>query len=223
MRRHLVLAGLFYALGALSVFILSGQRPDITVQPAQLVTATAAEIAALEADSPRRDVSAAVSSGRPVGTAGKASGAAAASTLPLPRTLAMPVDGVDRSELRDAFADARGERTHEAIDILAPRRTPVLAVDNGRIAKLFSSKAGGLTIYLFDPSETLSYYYAHLDGYAPGLKEGQRVNKGDVIGYVGTTGNAPPDTPHLHFAVSRLTPERQWWKGEAINPYPLLR
>ena len=139
------------------------------------------------------------------------------------RTLAVPVKGVDRSDLQDSFADSRGTGPHEAIDIPAPRGTPVVAVEDGRIAKLFSSKPGGLTIYLFDPTETFCYYYAHLDGYAAGLREGQAVKKGEVIGYVGTTGNAPPDTPHLHFAVFRLTPERQWWKGEAINPYPLLK
>jgi len=139
------------------------------------------------------------------------------------RDLAVPVKGVDRGDLQDSFADSRGRVPHEAIDIPAPRGTPVVAVENGRIAKLFSSKPGGLTIYLFDPTETFCYYYAHLDGYAAGLREGHAVKKGEVIGYVGTTGNAPPDTPHLHFAVFRLTPERQWWKGEAINPYPLLK
>jgi murein DD-endopeptidase MepM/ murein hydrolase activator NlpD len=91
------------------------------------------------------------------------------------------------------------------------------------VAKLFTSKAGGLTIYQFDPSGTFSYYYAHLDGYADGLREGQIVHRGDVIGYVGSTGNASADAPHLHFAIFRLTSERQWWKGEPINPYPVLQ
>ena len=107
---------------------------------------------------------------------------------------------------------------------MAPRRTPVLAVDDGMIAKLFNSRGGGgLTIYQFDPSEIFCYYYAHLDGYAPGLREGQAVRRGEIIGYVGSTGNASPDAPHLHFAIFRLTPERQWWKGEPINPYPVLK
>jgi len=88
---------------------------------------------------------------------------------------------------------------------------------------LFTSKAGGLTIYQFDPSETFSYYYAHLDAYASGLHEGQSVRKEDVIGYVGSTGNASPQAPHLHFAIFRLTPERQWWKGEPINPFPVFK
>jgi murein DD-endopeptidase MepM/ murein hydrolase activator NlpD len=139
------------------------------------------------------------------------------------RDLEMPVDGIDGDDLRDTFADARGSRAHEALDIMAPRHTPVHAVDNGRIQKLFTSKAGGFTIYQFDRSETFSYYYAHLDRYAEGLREGQSVHRGDVIAYVGSTGNASPDAPHLHFAIFRLTPERQWWKGEPINPYPILR
>jgi peptidoglycan LD-endopeptidase LytH len=139
------------------------------------------------------------------------------------RDLKIPVDGVDAEELRDTYSEARGSRSHEALDILAPRNTKVRAVEHGRIAKLFTSKAGGLTIYEFDPTETFSYYYAHLDRYAEGLREGQIVKRGDVIGYVGSTGNASPDAPHLHFAIFRLTPARQWWKGEPINPYPILR
>jgi murein DD-endopeptidase MepM/ murein hydrolase activator NlpD len=98
----------------------------------------------------------------------------------------------------------------------------VRAVEDGRIQKLFTSKPGGLTIYEFDPTETFTYYYAHLDRYAEDLREGQMVKRGDVIGYVGSTGNASPDAPHLHFAIFRLTPERQWWKGEPINPYPVF-
>ena len=139
------------------------------------------------------------------------------------RHLKMPLD-VDRDDLHDTFSDARGgSRAHEALDIMAPRHTPVRAVEDGRIQKLFTSKAGGLTIYEFDPTETFTYYYAHLDRYAEDLHEGQMVERGDVIGYVGSTGNASPDAPHLHFAIFRLTPERQWWKGEPINPYPVFR
>lgn len=138
------------------------------------------------------------------------------------RNLKIPVDGVDRDDLVDTFTDARGSRSHEALDIIAPRHTKVRAVEDGRIQKLFTSQAGGLTIYQFDPTGTFAYYYAHLDRYADGLREGQIVEAGDVIGYVGSTGNASPDAPHLHFAIFRLTPERQWWKGEAINPYPIL-
>lgn len=136
----------------------------------------------------------------------------------------IPVVGVAPDALQSSFGDARsGNRRHEAIDILAPRGTPVVAAVDGRIVKLFTSAAGGLTIYQFDERETLCYYYAHLDAYATPLAEGQRVRRGDLIGYVGTTGNAPPDTPHLHFAISVLGPDRQWWEGEPIDPYPVLR
>ena len=138
------------------------------------------------------------------------------------RDLRLPVDGVDRKDLRNTFADARGSRTHEALDILAPRGTKVRAVEDGRVQKLFTSKAGGLTIYEFDPTQTFTYYYAHLDRYEDGLREGQMVKRGDVIGYVGSTGNASPDAPHLHFAIFRLGPEKQWWKGEPINPFLVL-
>jgi peptidoglycan LD-endopeptidase LytH len=138
------------------------------------------------------------------------------------RKLKIPVDDVDRDDLVDTFTDARASRSHEALDIIAPRNTKVRAVESGKIQKLFTSEAGGLTIYQFDPTDTFAYYYAHLDRYADGLREGQSVEAGDVIGYVGSTGNASPDAPHLHFAIFRLTPERQWWKGEAINPFPIL-
>ncbi len=140
------------------------------------------------------------------------------------RDLLLPVQGIRREELRDTFNEARSQnRVHEAIDIIAPRNTPVLAVDAGRIVKFFSSNLGGLTIYQFDPTETYCYYYAHLESYAPGLKEGDPVARGQVIGYVGSTGNAGPNNPHLHFAIFRLTPEKHWWQGQAINPYPILR
>ena len=137
------------------------------------------------------------------------------------RNIAIPVQGVDVSQLRDNFSEMRGSRVHEAIDILAPRGTPVLAADDGVVQKLFTSVPGGRTIYEFDRDETYCYYYAHLDRYAEGLKEGLAVRKGDVIGYVGTSGNAPPGTPHLHFTIFKLGPEKQWWKGTAVNPFPL--
>jgi peptidoglycan LD-endopeptidase LytH len=141
------------------------------------------------------------------------------------RGLEFPVEGVERKELRDTFSDTRGQgRSHEALDIMAPRGTPVRAVEDGTIAKLFDSRGGGgLTIYQFDPSETFCYYYAHLDAYALGIREGQTVRRGQVIGYVGSTGNASPDAPHLHFTIFQLTPERKWWKGEPLNPYPVFK
>jgi murein DD-endopeptidase MepM/ murein hydrolase activator NlpD len=139
------------------------------------------------------------------------------------RDLRIPVDGVKRDELHDTFTDARGiGRRHDAIDIMAPRGTEVRAADDGTIAKLFTSKAGGLTIYQFDPTERFSYYYAHLDHYASGLIERQAVKRGQLLGYVGSTGNASANATHLHFAISRLGPDKKWWQGDVINPYPLL-
>ena len=136
------------------------------------------------------------------------------------RSLALPVRGIDAEELVSSFDDARGQqRRHEAIDILAPRGTDVVAVEDGKVAKLFTSVAGGLTVYQFDPSEQFVYYYAHLDSYAPGLTEGMMLRQGDVVGAVGTTGNAPEGTPHLHFAISKLDPDRRWWGGTALDPY----
>ncbi|KQU91729.1 hypothetical protein ASC78_02060 [Variovorax sp. Root318D1] len=135
------------------------------------------------------------------------------------RALQFPVDGIRPETVQDTFLDGRLGRRHEALDIMAPRGTPVRAVEDGKLVKLFESKPGGLTVYQFDPAGQLVYYYAHLDRYAEGLHEGMQLRRGDLIGYVGTTGNAAPDAPHLHFAVFVLGPERQWWKGEALNPY----
>jgi murein DD-endopeptidase MepM/ murein hydrolase activator NlpD len=138
------------------------------------------------------------------------------------RTLLMPVAGARTMDLRDNFEEPRGSRRHEALDILAPRGTPVVAADEGRVAKLFTSKQGGLTVYQFDRVEKHAYYYAHLDRYAEGLKEGEYLRAGDSVGSVGTTGNAPKDTPHLHFAIFELGPEKNWWEGTPLNPYPFL-
>jgi len=140
------------------------------------------------------------------------------------RKLTIPVQGIPADKLVDSYHDARsGSREHEALDILAPRNTPVLAVEDGTIARLFLSKAGGITVYQFDPAREYCYYYAHLERYADGLKEGDQIHKGQVLGYVGTSGNAPKDTPHLHFAVFRLTADKRWWEGTPIDPYAILR
>lgn len=138
------------------------------------------------------------------------------------RGLIIPVQGVRAENLRDNFEQTRGTHRHEAMDIMAPRGTPVLAVDDGKVVKLFLSKRGGLTIYQFEDSNTYCYYYAHLDRYEAGLKEGTLLRKGDIIGYVGSTGDASPDAPHLHFTIFKLGPERHWWQGTAINPFPIL-
>jgi murein DD-endopeptidase MepM/ murein hydrolase activator NlpD len=140
------------------------------------------------------------------------------------RDLALPVLGIKRSELRSNFDEQRGTaRRHEALDVLAPRNTPVLAVEDGTIARLFLSDAGGITLYQFDPTRTYCYYYAHLERYAEGLKEGDAIKRGQVLGYVGTTGNAPRNTPHLHFAIFKMTEEKKWWEGIAIDPYSVLK
>jgi murein DD-endopeptidase MepM/ murein hydrolase activator NlpD len=140
----------------------------------------------------------------------------------LERRLIIPVQGVHAEDLRDHFNDMRGGHRHEALDIMAPRGTPVLAADRGPVVKLFLSKPGGLTVYQFDESQTYCYYYAHLDSYAPSLKEGAVLRKGEVLGYVGSTGNASSDAPHLHFAIFKLGPERRWWEGIPIDPFGFL-
>ena len=136
--------------------------------------------------------------------------------------LVIPVVGTAKRTLVDTYTDRREGHAHEALDIPAPRGTEVIAAGNGRVVKLFRSVAGGLTVYQFDPSERFAYYYAHLDKYAPGLTEGMMLKRGDAIGVVGSTGNASPNAPHLHFAIFRLGPEKRWWKGSPINPFPLL-
>jgi murein DD-endopeptidase MepM/ murein hydrolase activator NlpD len=179
--------------------------------------------ATIDADSPVLE--------SPVATAGSESGPEPTPSISAPpaaeledRDLVIPVEGVGREQLGRTFDDARGSsRKHEAIDILAPMGTPVLAIEDGRIARLFNSKAGGITIYQFDPTERFCYYYAHLQRYADGLRENDTVRKGQIIGYVGVSGNAPKDTPHLHFAVYRLTAEKRWWEGTPVDPYEILR
>ncbi|HXB73930.1 MAG TPA: M23 family metallopeptidase [Candidatus Acidoferrales bacterium] len=136
--------------------------------------------------------------------------------------MAPPIDGLVLANLRDMFVEVHSGHPHEAIDILEPRGTPVHAVVSGTVRKLFLSKPGGNTLYQFDEMGVYCYYYAHLDRYAEGLREGMRVTRGDVIGFVGSTGNADPRTPHLHFAIFELGPEKQWWKGKAVDPYPGL-
>jgi len=139
------------------------------------------------------------------------------------RRLAVPVQGVQRARLQDTFTDSRSRgRQHKAIDIMAPWGTPVLAADDGRLAKISRNRGGGLSLYQVDGSGRFVYYYAHLAGYADGLREGQPLRRGDLIGYVGTTGNAPETAPHLHFAVMVLQGEKRWWGGQALNPYDAL-
>lgn len=151
------------------------------------------------------------------------------STLPSPRltdgdylralNLMVPVAGTHPSRVHDTFNARRGERLHEAIDIMAPRGTPVLAAVDGELLRVTSNALGGNTIYATDRGRRFVYYYAHLDRYASRSKVGVRVRKGDVIGYVGTTGNAPANAPHLHFQVMRMIEARRWWEGPPVNPH----
>ena len=137
------------------------------------------------------------------------------------RRLMVPVLGVSPEGVADSFAEPRdGGRVHRAVDILAPRGTPVLAADSGRVHRMRSNSLGGITIYATDPGGRFVYYYAHLDRYRAGLAEGDSVAKGEVLGYVGTTGNAPANTPHLHFQVMRIAELRRWWDGIPVDPRP---
>jgi peptidoglycan LD-endopeptidase LytH len=139
------------------------------------------------------------------------------------RDLDFPVQGIPRDKLTDTFDEARTGHVHEAADIMAPRNTPVRAVEDGTIARLLQNASGGITIYQLDPSRRYIYYYAHLERYAEGLREGLEVDRGQVIGYVGTSGNAPRNAPHLHFAIFRVLDPKQWWGGAPVNPYLVLR
>lgn len=140
----------------------------------------------------------------------------------LRRALVVPVAGIQRSQLRDSYSDPRGDRVHEAMDVLAPRGTPVLSAADGTVLKLFDSTPGGLMIYASDPSRRFILLYGHLDRYADGLVDGMPLARGQVIGYVGTSGNAAAGTPHLHFEILRANPAVDWWIGDPLNPYTLL-
>jgi len=135
----------------------------------------------------------------------------------------IPISGVSTSQLTDSFNDTRDGHKHGAVDIPAAKETPVLAAVEGNVAKLFTSNQGGITVYQFDDSQQYCYYYAHLDRYAPGLKEGMLLRQGQALGFVGSTGDAQAAGPHLHFTIFRLGPDKSWWKGTAIDPVPLLR
>ncbi|HAU79400.1 M23 family metallopeptidase [Stenotrophomonas sp.] len=194
-------------------------------EPAKVGSATSSARAALDAPPPTP-----ATTPVPTGTSATPPAPDAGSAAPAPApasaagALLLPVQGIGADQLQDTFTDARSEgRVHDAIDILAPNGTPVLAVADGTVEKLFDSVRGGLTVYQFEPSGRYCYYYAHLDRYADGLAEKKTIKRGEVIGYVGSTGNASPEAPHLHFEIHVLGPEKQWWKGESINPYPVLK
>lgn len=156
----------------------------------------------------------------PGGTASVTPSAPASSTT----RLLIPVAGIRPEQLQDTFTASRSEgRSHDAIDIIAPRGTPVLATIDGRILRLFSSVKGGITLYQLGPDERTVYYYAHLDRYADGISEGRVLRRGETIAYVGDTGNATPGNYHLHFQVYRITDPKHFYTGDNLNPYPLLR
>jgi peptidoglycan LD-endopeptidase LytH len=138
--------------------------------------------------------------------------------------LAVPVAGVPRGAIVDSWNDPRGggSRGHHGTDILAPAGTPVLAAAAGRVEKLFQSGLGGTTAYIRSPDRRWIYYYAHLAGYVPELREGMSVRAGQQIGYVGDTGDAGPGNYHLHFGMQRMRPDHRWYQGEDVNPYPML-
>lgn len=164
-----------------------------------------------------------VLTGAPTSLGSSAVSSAEAVDYLISRDMEIPVAGATVRQLEDAFDEGRdGARMHRAIDILAPRGTPVVAADSGRVLRVKSNSLGGNTIYTTDPKGRIVYYYAHLDAYQKGLVEGMLVARGDTLGFVGTTGNAPKDTPHLHFQVMCMPPDGKYWDGEAINPYPLF-
>jgi murein DD-endopeptidase MepM/ murein hydrolase activator NlpD len=141
-----------------------------------------------------------------------------------PTGLIIPVAGVRAAQLRDNYVDARGEgRTHNALDIMAARSTPVVAAADGEIARLFYSDRGGITIYQWSADRQYIFYYAHLERYVEGLAAGRKVRQGETIGYVGDTGNAGTGNYHLHFSIWLVTDPKRYWEGLNINPYPLLR
>ncbi|MDQ3057889.1 MAG: peptidoglycan DD-metalloendopeptidase family protein [Pseudomonadota bacterium] len=226
---------LIFLIGALVganvlYFIAVRDRPD-TSGPVVTVTPTPANDGATTAkvDAAGADVGAPTATPRvpasptPTISAQVATGPQAQPLAPGISGLIVPVAGITPKQLTDTFTDARGaDRVHDAIDIMAPEGTPVFAVSDGSIEKLFDSKQGGLTLYQFEPTGRYVYYYAHLQRYAAGIVEKKTIRQGEIIGYVGYTGNANPEGPHLHFAILELGPEKKWWKGTAINPYPLL-
>jgi len=161
----------------------------------------------------------------PATSQGVAQQAPAAAIMPAGGGLVIPVAGITPDKLADSWGDARGDgtRQHHAIDILAARGTPVLAAAAGTVEKIFESRNGGHTIYIRRADPAWQDYYAHLDGYAPGLHEGEAVKQGQQIGQVGSTGDASAEAPHLHYEIHQMAPGEGWWKGNEINPYPILR
>jgi murein DD-endopeptidase MepM/ murein hydrolase activator NlpD len=140
------------------------------------------------------------------------------------RHLVVPVAGANMAKVEDSYFEPRdgGDRTHRALDILAPRGTPILSADDGKILRMSNSSLGGITMYTVDPSNRIVYYYAHMDHYNDAMSPGRLIVRGDTLGFVGTTGNAPKDTPHLHFQIMRWPSDGKYWNGDPIDPFDFL-
>lgn len=136
-----------------------------------------------------------------------------------------PIDGVSPDTIKGSFYQKRGCELHEAADVVVPRNTPVRAINDGIVAKLYNSKAGGITLYEYDPSKRYVFYYAHLERYADGIKDGDIIKRGQIIAYVGDSGDAKAAGPHLHFSIAKLANSNQWWsgKGNYIDPYEVFK
>lgn len=212
-------ANVLYYLVTTLGFGLPPAQPMTTAPPAQ-----APETVSPSTSTPAAPASPAAGTGRrPSVPAPMANAPTGPVSMSPNGAIAVPVAGIRPDQLVDTFTQARGGgRLHDAIDIMAPTGTPVVAAVDGRVVKLFASKGGGITLYQFDQAEQFVYYYAHLQGYAPGIDEGRVLRRGQVLGYVGYTGNANPSAPHLHFAIARLDADKRWHAGTPINPYPLL-
>lgn len=191
--------------------------PKISVQPDTVVTFAASTTAAVQQDA----VSVPTVTSAPIAPA--AQPVESDSNELSTHHLLIPVAGVVWTDLRDTFHEMRGTRVHNALDIMAPRGTPVLSADAGTLLKLHNSVPGGLTAYAADPTRHFIFLYGHLDSYNPNLREGQALARGDTIGYVGSTGNAAAAGPHLHFAIASNTDMKKWWMGTPLDPRPLLR
>ena len=218
---------LSYRYGSRPVTPLPPPRPDAeqAATPAPPATPSASPaVGATPAPSPSPSQPAGTPAAEASPADGASPGVAGDAALASMRLL-IPVAGVAPGQLQDTFKDSRSEgRVHDAIDIIAPRGTPVLAATDGRVVKLFRSDRGGTTIYqLAAADEHLVLYYAHLERYADGLAEGHFARRGELIGYVGDSGNATPGNTHLHFQIYRVADPKRFWTGDNINPYPLLR
>jgi peptidoglycan LD-endopeptidase LytH len=220
---YAVLVFLTFAAGTLTGWWIRGGPPQPAVSP----DSTISVVDHPEPDAPDDVETASPVPAPPVSEPADSSASQSADAINelARRDLRLPLDDLNIERWKGMFEEGRDRngRPHEAVDVLAPRNTPVHAVENGTIARLFYSKAGGNTVYEFDPGQRFCYYYAHLERYAEGLMTGKRVARGDIIGYVGTSGNAPANTPHLHFAIFALDSDRHWWQGRPLDPYLVFR